>query len=86
MTKSDLIKIVGQSLSNRSEASKAVELVLTTIQNSLRAGEKVVLSNFGTFRVKARQGRQARNPKTGASVAVPPRRGVRFKASKNFLQ
>ncbi len=45
----------------------------------------LVVSNFGTFRVKARGPRQGRNPKTGATVTVPPRKGIRFKASRNLL-
>ena len=62
-----------------------METTFDTIRESLKNGEKVVISNFGTFRVKSRQGRQGRNPKTGESVSVPPRKGVRFKASKNLL-
>ena len=85
MNRLDIIRAVARVLTTKGEAAKAVETTFETIRQTLRAGDKVVISNFGTFRVKGRQARVGRNPKTGASVEVPPRRGVRFKASKNLL-
>ena len=85
MNRLDIIKAVAKVLSTKGEASKAVETTFETIRLALRKDEKVVISNFGTFRVKARQARTGRNPKTGDTVEVPPRKGVRFKASKNLL-
>ena len=85
MNRLDIIKAVAKVLTTKGEATRAVETTFDTIRESLKNGEKVVISNFGTFRVKSRQGRQGRNPKTGESVSVPPRKGVRFKASKNLL-
>ncbi|MBI5595371.1 MAG: HU family DNA-binding protein [Elusimicrobia bacterium] len=85
MNRLDIIKAVARTLTTKGEASKAVETTFDVIRQALRDGEKVVISNFGTFRVKARQARVGRNPKTGQTVEVPPRKGVRFKASKNLL-
>ena len=85
MNRLDIIKAVAKVLSTKGEASRAVETTFETVRDALRNGEKVVISNFGTFRVKSRQARQGRNPKTGDTVNVPPRKGVRFKASKNLL-
>ncbi|HVE12753.1 MAG TPA: HU family DNA-binding protein [Elusimicrobiota bacterium] len=85
MNRLDIIKAVAKVLTTKGEASRAVETTFDTIRDALKNGEKVVISNFGTFRVKARQARQGRNPKTGESVSVPPRKGVRFKASKNLI-
>ena len=85
MNRLDIIKAVAKVLSTKGEASRAVETTFETIRGALNQGEKVVISNFGTFRVKQRQERQGRNPKTGQQVTVPPRKGVRFKASKNLL-
>ena len=85
MNRLDIIKAVAKVLSTKGEAARAVETTFETIRQSLKAGDKVVISNFGTFRVKTRQARVGRNPKTGAGVQVPPRKGVRFKASKNLL-
>ncbi|HBL16765.1 MAG: hypothetical protein A2X36_00385 [Elusimicrobia bacterium GWA2_69_24] len=85
MNRLDIIRSVAKVLTTKGEAAKAVETTFDTIVGALREGEKVVISNFGTFRVKARQARTGRNPKTGQTVEVPPRKGVRFKASKNLL-
>ncbi|MBI3298338.1 MAG: integration host factor subunit beta [Elusimicrobia bacterium] len=85
MNRLDIIKAVAQTLTTKGEAAKAVETTFEVVRQALRSGDKVVISNFGTFRVKGRQARVGRNPKTGESVEVPPRKGVRFKASKNLL-
>ncbi|MBI5243923.1 MAG: HU family DNA-binding protein [Elusimicrobia bacterium] len=85
MNRLDIIKAVAKLLSTKGEAARAVETTFDTVRQALKGGEKVVISNFGTFRVKTRQARVGRNPKTGDNVQVPPRKGVRFKASKNLL-
>jgi nucleoid DNA-binding protein len=85
MNRLDIIRAVAKVLTTKGEAAKAVETTFDTIREALNGDQKVVISNFGTFRVKHRQQRQGRNPKTGQQVVVPPRRGVRFKASKNLL-
>ncbi len=85
MNRLDIIKAVAKVLTTKGEAARAVETTFETIRAALGNDQKVVISNFGTFRVRHRQQRQGRNPKTGQQVSVPPRRGVRFKASKNLL-
>ena len=85
MNRLDIIRAVARVLTTKGEAAKAVETTFETIRGALNGEQKVVISNFGTFRVKHRQQRLGRNPKTGQQVAVPPRKGVRFKASKNLL-
>jgi nucleoid DNA-binding protein len=85
MNRLAIIKSVAKVLTTKGEAALAVETTFDTIRAALVRGEKVVISNFGTFRVKARPPRVSRNPKTNAQVSVPARRGVRFKASKNLL-
>jgi nucleoid DNA-binding protein len=85
MNRLDIIREVAKVLTTKGEAAEAVQTTFTVIRSALRNGEKVVISNFGTFRIKTRNARQGRNPKTGQQVNVPPRKGVRFKASKNLL-
>ncbi|NNN07050.1 MAG: integration host factor subunit beta [Elusimicrobia bacterium] len=85
MNRLDIIRSVSKVLATRGEAALAVETTFDAVGQALARGEKVVISNFGTFRVKARRPRVGRNPKTGEKVSVPARRGVRFKASKNLL-
>ena len=85
MNRAHIVKAVAKVLTTKGEALKAVETVFDAVRAALRNGEKVSISNFGTFRVRLRKGRQGRNPKTGEGISVPPRRGVRFKASRNLL-
>ncbi len=86
MNRLDIIKAVEKKIPTKGEAVLAVETIFQSIRASLNKGDKVVISNFGTFRVKVRRPRNGRNPKTGEPVSVPSRRGVRFKASKNLLE
>ncbi len=86
MNKAKLVQVVGRVVSTRKEALTAVDAVLNAIQHSLRSGEKVVLAGIGSFHVKMRKAKIGRNPKTGQTVPIPPRRAVRFKMSKDLFQ
>jgi integration host factor subunit alpha len=66
---------------SRSESSALVELVLEEIADTVARGRTVKLSSFGTFTVRKKGQRIGRNPKTGVSVPITPRRVVVFKAS-----
>jgi len=59
-----------------------IETVFESIRDALNKGEKIEIRGFGNFRLKERQPRKARNPKTGESVEVPQKKAVRFKAGK----
>jgi integration host factor subunit alpha len=66
---------------SRSESARLVELVLKEITDCLERGETVKLSSFGSFIVRSKRERMGRNPKTGATVPIPPHRVMVFKAS-----
>lgn len=85
MNKSELIKEVSKIMLDPKDAELAVCKTFETMSKALAAGEKVVISNFGAFRISHRKARQGRNPKTGDPVAVPPGKTVRFKASPGML-
>ena len=86
MNKSTLVRVVGRVLSTRKEAASAVDATLRAVQLALRSGEKVVLAGIGSLHVKMRKAKVGRNPRTGVTVPIPPRRAVRFKASKDLFQ
>ncbi len=85
MNKASLVRVVGRVVSTRKEALAAVDASLEAIQHALRSGEKVVLAGIGSFHVKMRKAKIGRNPKTGQTVPIPPRRAVRFKMSKDLF-
>ncbi|HOI41674.1 MAG TPA: HU family DNA-binding protein [Elusimicrobiales bacterium] len=85
MNRHDIIKEIARHLTTEKDAKMAVHRIFEMMAAALRSNEKVVISNFGTFRVKERQPRQMRNPKTNQKVMVGPRKSIRFKPSKKVL-
>ena len=85
MNKTDLIERVAQSAElPRASASRAIEALFETIANSLKTGEPVTLTGFGTFTVTERSARNGRNPRTGETIEIAASRNPRFKAGKGL--
>lgn len=61
------------------EATRLTDSVLLEIAQGLKAGRRVMLHGFGSFRVRTLKARQGRNPKTGTPVAIPERKKVAFR-------
>jgi integration host factor subunit beta len=68
----------------RKESEVIVETIFESVVKSLRAGEKVEIRGFGSFRTRERQGRVGRNPKSGDRVEVPAKTIPYFKPSKEL--
>lgn len=82
LTRVDLCEAVYQKVGlSRSESSDLVELVLSTICDTVASGESVKLSSFGSFMVREKSERIGRNPKTGVEVPITPRTVMVFKPS-----
>lgn len=85
LTKKDLIEIVAKKASLTNKASRdSVQVFLNTIRDSLKRGEKVVITGFGTFSVRKRAERVGRNPKTGAKITLAARKTPGFTPGKTF--
>lgn len=69
-------------LTTEAGARSAVEAVTQAIANVAASGDTVVLRGFGTFKVKNRAARKARNPRTGEAIHVASRDELTFKASR----
>ena len=84
MTRSALIEKVSERVEGLtlSQTEIIIETVFDSIKEALVQGEKVEIRGFGNFRLKQRQPRKARNPKTGESVDVSEKQAIRFKAGK----
>ncbi|WP_426592703.1 HU family DNA-binding protein [Cellulomonas sp. McL0617] len=76
--KSELADRIAARGWSRSAATSAVDAVLDEITAALAAGERVTLTGFGTFESAPRAARTARNPQTGASIAVAATTVARF--------
>ena len=88
LNKSDLIiKIMNlNSQINQKEIEKSVNTFFDTIIISLTNSQKVELRGFGSFGVKKREARLARNPKTGSTVAVSAKKISFFKMGKGMKE
>ncbi|HVY87440.1 MAG TPA: HU family DNA-binding protein [Hyphomonadaceae bacterium] len=80
MNKTDLIRSIADSTGlKQSEATRLVDTVFDTITASLRKGEQVAISGFGTFVAKTRAAREGRNPSTGQPIHIAARTSAAFK-------
>ena len=83
MTKADLVDLIYERVgSSKKEAVDVVEAVFAIIRDSLRQGEKVKISGFGTFLVNQKHARRGRNPQTGEPITIDSRRVLSFKPSQ----
>jgi integration host factor subunit beta len=85
MTKADLIEEVSRMAEvTRKDSEVIVETIFDSVVRALRAGDKIEIRGFGSFRTRQRKARVGRNPKTGDRVEVPPKKIPFFKPSKEL--
>jgi len=83
MTKTELVDKVAAAIQlPKHQTETVVNLFLQCITDALRAGDKVELRGFGSFRLRHRAPRAGRNPKTGETVQIPAKQVPWFKAGK----
>ncbi|KAA0254272.1 MAG: integration host factor subunit beta [Acidobacteria bacterium] len=87
-TKADLVEEVARvSGLTKKQAEAVVESVFDGIVASLKSGQKIELRGFGSFKLRQRGARMARNPKkSGVKVMVPPKRVPYFKPGKKLKE
>jgi integration host factor subunit beta len=88
MNRSDLVTALAARFPELgpSDVDAAVKTIVDAIGNTLVKGERVEIRGFGSFNVAMRPSRASRNPKTGASVIVPPKAAPRFKPGQQLRQ
>ncbi len=88
MTKSDLVERLAAKVGNfsRKDIEVIVDTVFASMADSLSKGEKVEIRGFGSFKVKEREGRTGRNPKSGESIYIEPKKVPFFKAGKELKE
>lgn len=87
MTKADLVGRVSESLGpslTKRDIARVVDSFLDAVKDTLTEGENIEIRGFGTFKVKERKPRPARNPRTGEQVLVPARPTAVFKPAKEL--
>ena len=85
MTKKDLVELVAKKANLTNKASReSVDALLNGIRDSLKRGEKVVITGFGTFSIRNREARSGRNPKTGERITISARKAPGFTPGKTL--
>ena len=83
MNKTELVAAVAEKAGmTKKDAERVVNATIDTIVQNLANGEKVQISGFGNFEIKAREARIGRNPRTKEAIQIPATRLPVFKASK----
>ena len=87
LTKADIIESVHQQLGfPKKKSDEVVEQLIETIKSTLASGDDVLVSGFGKFCVNDKKERRGRNPATGDSMMLRPRRVVTFKCSGEIAE
>ena len=91
MTKADLVELVTEAISQTSgpmiskkDCARVVDSFLDAIKDALKDQKNIEVRGFGTFKIRHRKTRMARNPRTGAPVEVSARPVPVFKPSKDL--
>jgi len=87
MTKADLVEQVAEAIGpgiTKKDCSLVVDGFLNAIKRALADGDNIEIRGFGTFKVRRRKSRMARNPRTGEPVEVASRSVPVFKPSKHL--
>jgi len=86
MTKSELIEQLsdGHEILNKRDAETVINLIFGGIGKALAQGDRVEIRGFGSFSVREREAREARNPKSGELVKIPSRKTPFFKTGKEL--
>ena len=86
MTRADIVERIYEKVGlSKKEAQEIIEIIIDTISETLKEGEPVKISGFGTFMVRKKAPRKGRNPKTGEEVEISARRVITFRPS-NILK
>ncbi|GBD25289.1 Integration host factor subunit beta [bacterium HR30] len=86
MTKRELVEELGRRFPycSRRDLELVVHTVFRSMVEALQKNDRVEIRGFGTFQLRQRQGREARNPKTGAPLHIAPKRVPFFRAGKEL--
>jgi DNA-binding protein HU-beta len=87
VTKADIVDVIASATGlTKVETEAVVDGFITTVIGAMRDGKNIEIRGFGSFKVKKRKSRVARNPRTGAQVAVDEHFVPTFKVSKEMKQ
>jgi DNA-binding protein HU-beta len=88
MTKAEIVKTLKEQagLSTLAQAEAAYEKLFAIIGATLKNGDAIAISGFGSFKVVDRKARKGRNPQTGKEIMIPASKAVKFTAGKGLKE
>ncbi len=85
MTKAELVAAIAQKTGlKQAQAKNALDAMLRSVTETLKAGNEVRLVGFGSFTPVERKVGMARNPRTGAAVERPASKTARFRVGDSL--
>jgi integration host factor subunit alpha len=82
LTKAHIVEaLFAKNIFTKTQSAQVIDTLFELIKQSLQNGEEVLISGFGKFSVKEKQARKGRNPRTGQTILLPPRKVVTYKCS-----
>lgn len=85
MNKSELVASIAEiSKLTKIDSEKALDAIIKTVEDTLKAGEEIRLVGFGTFSVVKKAATTGRNPRTGEEIKIPERISPKFKPGKQL--
>lgn len=85
MNKSSLVDYMASKTGmTKKAAADAVEAMVEAVMKTVKKGDSVTLTGFGTFKASSRKARNGRNPQTGATIKIPARTVPVFRPGKEF--
>ncbi|MFN2384341.1 MAG: HU family DNA-binding protein [Gemmatimonadota bacterium] len=87
MTKADLVEQIAEATGlTKKDTAVVVDGFLEAVKQALARDQNIEIRGFGSFKVKRRKARKARNPRTGDAVHVAERSVPTFKPSKELKE
>jgi DNA-binding protein HU-beta len=86
MTKAELVKNLKEQagLATLAQAEAAYEGLFNILAETLKKGDSIAISGFGSFKLVQRKARKGRNPRTGEEIAIPASKAVKFTPGKSL--
>jgi integration host factor subunit alpha len=82
LTKAHIVEnLLAKELFTKTQSAQIIDTLFELLKQSLEQGDDVLISGFGKFSVHEKNRRRGRNPQSGESIMLPPRKVVTFKCS-----
>lgn len=85
MNKSELITAIATEAGlTKMDAQKALNAFIKVTGETLKKGDKILIPGFGSFTAITKSARTGHNPRTGATIQIPAKKTVKFKAGSEL--